>query len=75
MKCPNCGLINPESALNCDCGYNFDYNKIGKEAELSVPKADRPNTPFKMNINMTWFRRILFLALIIRIIAGALEDS
>ena len=23
MKCPNCGLINPDSALRCDCGYDF----------------------------------------------------
>jgi hypothetical protein len=23
MKCPKCGLINPESALWCDCGYDF----------------------------------------------------
>lgn len=22
-KCPHCGLINPSSALFCDCGYNF----------------------------------------------------
>ena len=24
MKCPNCGLINPDIALRCDCGYRFD---------------------------------------------------
>lgn len=23
MKCPNCGLINPDIAQLCDCGYNF----------------------------------------------------
>ena len=23
MKCPNCGLINSETALQCDCGYRF----------------------------------------------------
>jgi hypothetical protein len=23
MNCPNCGLINPETALMCDCGYDF----------------------------------------------------
>lgn len=23
MKCPYCGLINPETALRCDCGYDF----------------------------------------------------
>jgi hypothetical protein len=23
MKCPNCGLENPEAALRCDCGLEF----------------------------------------------------
>jgi hypothetical protein len=23
MKCINCGLINPETAVRCDCGYDF----------------------------------------------------
>jgi hypothetical protein len=23
MKCPNCGLINPDDAVECGCGYNF----------------------------------------------------
>ncbi len=28
MKCPNCGKENPDSALICDCGYNFDTKKM-----------------------------------------------
>jgi hypothetical protein len=28
MKCPNCGLLNPESAQKCDCGYDFLAQKI-----------------------------------------------
>lgn len=23
MECPRCGLLNPETALRCDCGYDF----------------------------------------------------
>jgi uncharacterized RDD family membrane protein YckC len=23
MQCPNCGLLNPPTALRCDCGYDF----------------------------------------------------
>ena len=28
MKCPNCNLINPDSAIRCDCGYDFVQLKI-----------------------------------------------
>lgn len=28
MKCPNCGLINPETALRCDCGYDFPSGTV-----------------------------------------------
>jgi len=28
MKCPNCGLFNPESAERCDCGYDFKSNTM-----------------------------------------------
>ena len=23
MDCPDCGLINPDTAIRCDCGYDF----------------------------------------------------
>ncbi len=28
MVCPRCKLINPESAKRCDCGYDFESNKV-----------------------------------------------
>jgi hypothetical protein len=28
MKCPNCGLINPDTAERCDCGYDFQSGEI-----------------------------------------------
>jgi len=30
MLCPKCGLINPSSALRCDCGYDFSSGQIEK---------------------------------------------
>lgn len=33
-KCPKCGLINPETTLRCDCGYDFTTGGI-KESYLS----------------------------------------
>jgi uncharacterized RDD family membrane protein YckC len=39
MKCPRCGLINPETAMRCDCGWDFSTSTVqqsylGKEATL-----------------------------------------
>ena len=28
MNCPNCRLINPETAQRCDCGYDFERKTI-----------------------------------------------
>ncbi|MBN2209291.1 MAG: hypothetical protein JW759_08345 [Candidatus Coatesbacteria bacterium] len=35
MKCPNCGVMNDEAALRCDCGYDFQSNGV-KEPDLSI---------------------------------------
>lgn len=43
MKCVNCGLINPEGSILCDCGYNFSLNKMDNnyknksEKKVSAP--------------------------------------
>lgn len=38
MKCANCGLINPESAERCDCGYDFATRTI-KASYLPVQQT------------------------------------
>src|SRR6266581_2209891 len=27
-NCPRCGLLNPETAQRCDCGYNFELRTV-----------------------------------------------
>ena len=52
MDCPNCGLVSPETAQRCDCGYDFreraviatfapqpskyDWDKLGTDALVGV---------------------------------------
>lgn len=30
MKCPSCGLLNPDAALRCDCGYDFPSGQVNE---------------------------------------------
>ena len=50
MKCPECGLINPESAMRCDCGYDFQSQRM-KESYIE----------FKPKFASFWFRFGAFL--------------
>jgi hypothetical protein len=44
-NCPNCQLVNPKSALRCDCGYDFASGKVEKSyltpAQIAEAEADR----------------------------------
>src|SRR5689334_3927909 len=45
MDCPNCRLVNPATALRCDCGYDFkdrtlresDTQRAARQASTTVP--------------------------------------
>jgi hypothetical protein len=30
MECPRCRLINPDTAVRCDCGYDFESKTVEK---------------------------------------------
>jgi hypothetical protein len=41
MNCPRCGLINPETAQHCDCGYDFISKSVEKLYFTSSPNTTR----------------------------------
>src|SRR5579864_5023371 len=41
MNCPRCGLINPETAQRCDCGYDFITKSVEKTYSTSSPTTTR----------------------------------
>ena len=36
MNCPRCGLVNPETAQRCDCGYDFISKSVQESYLLST---------------------------------------
>ena len=39
MDCPKCGLVNPETALRCDCGYDFATQSVKASYIPKIPKT------------------------------------
>jgi len=42
MKCPNCRLINPDKALYCDCGYDFQKGFVDRSLVEKTPQKPPP---------------------------------
>ncbi len=45
-KCPQCGLMNPKTAILCDCGYNFDSEHYKDLKVKTIVIEVRPWTRF-----------------------------
>jgi len=41
MKCPKCGLYNPDNSEKYDCGYNFKSNDININRDYFVRKGNK----------------------------------
>ncbi len=40
MDCPRCGLVNPPSAISCDCGFNFSTRRTEPSSQRTpLPKG------------------------------------
>ena len=53
MNCPRCKLINPDWALRCDCGYDFELGVVGvpySDTELDVPQSMGGRAVLKLGI-------------------------
>ena len=61
MKCPNCGLINPDSAQRCDCGYDFASGQVKQSYLKPKPRADHEREPRTPGPGAWWLFRIIAL--------------
>ena len=42
-KCPNCGLWNVETAIQCDCCYDFKTGEINLDSEFATARLEALN--------------------------------
>lgn len=56
MKCPNCGLINSDSALHCDCGFSFEPGELEAKIRQGSKRRRRSKlSAFELFALVIWF--------------------
>lgn len=56
MKCPNCGLINSDSALHCDCGFSFEPGELDAKTRKGRKRNRRSKlSAFELFALVVWF--------------------
>lgn len=48
MTCPHCKLINPPSAIRCDCGYDFKLRSV--EGSYLADRQNRAQQEKSLNL-------------------------
>ena len=62
VQCPNCGLFNPETALRCDCGFDFPSGRM-KGSLLSSQELRMASEARSTGYAPFWWMRFLMKVL------------
>ena len=54
MKCPKCGLENPEEASSCSCGYDLSSCQMIEASQQSTQEAGPVLKPSKIEAKASW---------------------
>jgi hypothetical protein len=50
MRCPNCGLVNPDTAQRCDCGYDFPSRTMKAKVPATASPAPAEAAPWALEL-------------------------
>ncbi len=73
MKCPNCKLVNPDTARACDCGWNFEQEGPGPVPEWA--EAPQPGRRIRSMLVWTWVAGFLMPAVGAAILSNVESDG
>ena len=75
QDCPKCGRANPDTALRCDCGYDFSSRAMKVSylipRTLEGPRAERWTVGFILCLSIMW---IGLYAITLELVAGIVRD-
>lgn len=59
-SCPECNLVNPETSLRCDCGYEFQGDELTSRSDFK----DDPLAPEQSPLTtLEWMTTLIILML------------
>jgi|GEM_PF-1222814 len=67
--CPHCGLVNPETAKLCDCGYDFDRGRVISESPAAKQWASDRALSKERNFFLLGFFTLVGVNLSFRLIS------
>lgn len=65
-SCPKCHLLNPRSAVWCDCGYVFDSEAARRFGSKALGKKDNQPRPTQVTVSCPGCHRKLRLQLVLK---------
>ena len=65
MTCPKCRLVNPSSAMRCDCGYDFETGFVSESFLSPREQALKQARPINPHANGKAFAAAAVLVVII----------
>ena len=65
MNCPICGLFNPDTAVRCDCGYDFPSKEVKESYLTKTERESRLDSDPKGRRKRFWQKAATLFAVVL----------
>lgn len=70
-QCPRCSLWSSDTALRCDCGYDFETGTIEESYYKDIEKKIKTRNQTENKKYLNWFAHIILLIVLCLVITCA----